>query len=62
MKEKEEIDLSSEPDIEAIDLQDFKYSAGMEVDIVDDRCWPHLYVTAIVKTALDEIVEVKMPR
>ena len=40
MKNKTEIDLSSEVDLDALDLQDFKFLTGMKVDYLQDRLVP----------------------
>ncbi len=40
MKNKSEIDLSGEIDLDTVDVQDFKVAARMKVDYLEDRFVP----------------------
>jgi hypothetical protein len=47
MKNKTEVDLSLEVDLDTVDVQDFKFVTKMKVDMLEDRFVPHA-VTATI--------------
>jgi hypothetical protein len=59
MKNKTDIDLSGEVDLDTIDTIDFKFVKNMKVDLLEDRFVPHC-VTATIMTDLDEIAQLKV--
>lgn len=59
MKNKTDIDLSQEVDLDMVDVQDYKFVGKQKVDLLEDRFVPHA-VTATILTDLDEIAQLKI--
>ncbi len=58
MRNNIDLDLSAEPDLDAICVHDYKFCQGEQVDILDDRFGLHFWQAQIV-VDLDEIVSIR---
>jgi len=59
MKNKTNMDLSAEVDLDAVCVQDFKLENGMKIDILEDR-FSLVTKQAVICTELDEVVNVEL--
>ena len=59
MKNKTNMDLTAEIDLDAVCVQDFKLENGMKIDILEDR-FNLVTKQAVICTELDEVVNVEL--
>jgi hypothetical protein len=55
MKQNIDLDLSNQPDLDALCIQDYKFAPGTPVDILEDRFGLTFYQGQLLQV-LDEIV------